>query len=150
MIATATNTVEAATIAAGIDPVGIAITPDGLHAYVTNFDTAGTVSVIATTTNTVEATIPVGGFPIAVAVTPDSKHAYVANQSSNNVSVIRTATNTVVATVPVGSWPLRRGHRAAAAGRALRLPGKHHWPSLRRERPAIAGRRHDSEQFRWD
>ena len=105
MIATATNTVEAATIAAGIDPVGIAITPDGLHAYVTNFDTAGTVSVIATTTNTVEATIPVGGFPIAVAVTPDSKHAYVANQSSNNVSVIRTATNTVVATVPVGSGP---------------------------------------------
>jgi YVTN family beta-propeller protein len=49
--------------------VGVAITPDGTHAYVTNFrDT--TVSVIATATNTVVATIPVGSGPAGVAITP--------------------------------------------------------------------------------
>jgi len=39
------------------------------NAYVTNF--GGTVSVIATATNTVTATIPVGSYPYGVAVTPD-------------------------------------------------------------------------------
>jgi DNA-binding beta-propeller fold protein YncE len=32
---TATNTVEA-TVAVGVEPVGVAITPDGTHAYVAN------------------------------------------------------------------------------------------------------------------
>ncbi len=49
--------------------MGVAITPDGTHAYVTNQD-ATTVSVIATATNTVVATVSVGSGPVGVAITP--------------------------------------------------------------------------------
>src|SRR5262249_33737345 len=90
VIDTATNTVVANVPV--VSPIGVAITPDGTHAYVTNF--TGTVSVIATATNTVVATVPVGNNPSGVAITPDGTHAYVANSFSGTVSVIDTATNT--------------------------------------------------------
>jgi YVTN family beta-propeller protein len=102
VIETATNTVVATIqVGVGVNPTGVAVTPDGKHVYVTNGFNA--VSVIATATNTVVATIPVGIDPNGVAVSPDGKHAYVANQGSNSVSVIDTATNTVVAMITVGS-----------------------------------------------
>src|SRR5262249_49797404 len=75
---TTTNTVVA-TVPVGTFPIAVAITPDGTHAYVANFD--GTVSVIDTTTNTVVATVPVGTFPEGVAITPDGTHAYVTNNA---------------------------------------------------------------------
>ena len=102
----------------GAFPTGVAITPDGTHAYVTNFKDS-TVSVIATTNNAVVATIPVGsapapgvpgGEPIGVAITPDGTHAYVANEADNTVSVIATAGNTVVAAIPVGQVAVLRLH----------------------------------------
>jgi YVTN family beta-propeller protein len=115
VINTASNTVVA-TVTVGVDPFGVAVTPDGTHAYVTNLS-SNTVSVIDTATNTVEAAaVAVGTEPIAVAVTPDGKHAYVANLSSNNVSVIDTVANTVVATVPVAVGPI---------GVAVTPDGKH-------------------------
>jgi YVTN family beta-propeller protein len=56
-----------ATISVGNGPVGVAFTPDGSKAYVTNqFD--HTVSVIATATNTVVATVGVGTSPIAFGI----------------------------------------------------------------------------------
>src|SRR5205814_4182247 len=51
VIDTAANSMIA-TIPVGLDPMGIAITPDGTHVYVTNF-VSNTVSVIDTATNTV-------------------------------------------------------------------------------------------------
>jgi len=70
VIDTATNTVVA-TIPVGVVPLGVAITPDGTRAYVTNAQTDfNTVSVIATATNTVVASIPVGAGPSGVAITP--------------------------------------------------------------------------------
>ena len=84
---------------------GVAITPDGKHAYVAN-QLSGSVSVIDTVTNTVVATIPFVGFPtpspMGVAITPDGKYAYVTKGNPDTVSVIATATNEVVATIPVG------------------------------------------------
>src|SRR4029077_8815160 len=79
VIDTATNSVVA-TIPVGIDPVGVAITPDGTRAYVTNL--FNSVSVIDTVTNTVVATIPLGTNqnPDWVAITPDGTRAYVTNQ----------------------------------------------------------------------
>ena len=74
------------------------------NAYVTN-RVDGTVSVIATASNTVIATISVGGGPFGVAVTPDDSKVYIANTGSNSVSVIATASNTVIATIPVGGGP---------------------------------------------
>jgi YVTN family beta-propeller protein len=104
VIATATNTVVAK-VPVGNNPLGVAITPDGAFAYVTNFS-SNTVSVIATATNTVVATVPVGRLPSSVAITPDGTLVYVVNADSNTVSVIATATNTVVATMLVGLEPL--------------------------------------------
>ncbi|KJY41367.1 hypothetical protein VR41_12905, partial [Streptomyces sp. NRRL B-1568] len=97
-----TNTVTA-TITVGATPFGVAITPDGLHAYVTNSGDS-TVSVISTATNTVTATVTVGTTPLGVAIA--GTNAYVANNGDNTVSVISTATNTVTATVPVGAAPI--------------------------------------------
>ena len=45
MIDTATNQVTA-TIGAGSDPQGVAVSPDGTHLYVANYMARGTVSVI--------------------------------------------------------------------------------------------------------
>ena len=97
-----------ATVPVGIWPVGVAITPDGAFAYVTNFS-SGTVSVIETASNTViataTATVGVDTLPFGVAITPDGAFAYVTHEGSGTVSVIATASNTVVATVPVGLNP---------------------------------------------
>jgi YVTN family beta-propeller protein len=57
VIDTASNTVTA-TIPVGIEPFGVAVSPDGSKVYVGN-TVSDTVSVIATATNTVIATIPV-------------------------------------------------------------------------------------------
>ena len=88
-------------------PFGVAITPDGSHAYVTSevSEGAGTVSVIDTATATVSTAIAVGGTPFAVAITPDGGHAYVTSvvsEGAGAVSVIDTATATVSGTIPVG------------------------------------------------
>ena len=109
VIDTATNMVVA-TVPAGVEPAGVAVTPDGKHAYLANQGTLSvpgtTVLVIDTTTNTVVATVGVGNFPSGVAITPDGTHVYVVNGFSNNVSVIDTASNTVVGTpIPVGKFP---------------------------------------------
>src|SRR6266852_217513 len=97
-----------------VQPLGVAITPNGAFAYVTNSGKicdicaaiqSPSVSVIDTSTYQVVATIPVGNYPIGDAITPDGAFAYVANFNSNNVSVIDTVTNTVTATVGVGTGP---------------------------------------------
>ena len=110
MVDTASNTLVGTPITVGSGPTGVAVTPDGKHAYVAN-NGSNNVSVIDTVTNTVVGTpIPVGNSPLGVAITPDGKHAYVANNGSNNVSVIDTATNTVVGTpIPVGDKPFGVG-----------------------------------------
>jgi len=88
----------------GTSPTGVAFSPDGSKAYVSNYN-SNTVSVINTATNAVSATINVGSVPAGVSFSPDGSLAYVANYSSATVSVIDTATNTVSATVNVGNGP---------------------------------------------
>ena len=92
----------------------MAITPDGKHAYVTNYvDGQGdTVSVITTATGAVSAPITVGKGPVGVAITPDGKHAYVANSGDGTVSVITTATGAVSAPITVGKQPGPAGWRS--------------------------------------
>src|SRR5260370_24873667 len=103
-----------AVIPVQFSPLGVAITPNGAFAYVTNtgavcdlcpFNQPSSVSVIDTATYSVVATIPVGQYPAGVAITPNGAFAYVANFNSNSVSVIDTATNTVTATVTVCTSP---------------------------------------------
>jgi YVTN family beta-propeller protein len=115
VIDTASNTVVA-TIPVGQYPNGVAITPDGAHAYVAN-QGDGTVSVIDIARNKVVATIRVGAGPVGVDITSDGTHpsehdgrrhqplAFVTNLVDNTVSVIDTARNKVVATISVGAEP---------------------------------------------
>lgn len=97
VIDTSSNTVIA-TITGIASPHGIAVSPDGTHAYVTS-KVSGSVSVIDTASNTVTGTILVGIEPDAVVVSPDGTRVYVGNQISNSVSVIDPASDTVIATV---------------------------------------------------
>ena len=101
VINTSDHTLFTTVIGLDLGPTGIAITPDGAFAYVTNNfgGNPGTVSVIAIATNSVVATIAVGTGPTDLAITPDGAFAYVANDGSNSVSVIDILSNAVVATV---------------------------------------------------
>jgi YVTN family beta-propeller protein len=75
----------------------VAVSPDGRHPYTTN-QTANTVSVTGTASNTVTGTIPVNLGPVGVAVTSDGRQAYVADirtgsgVGSGTGSVINTGT----------------------------------------------------------
>jgi YVTN family beta-propeller protein len=105
-IPVATDTPGHSSIPVGSNPVGVAITPDGKTAYVTNDVLRGTVTPIAVATNTPGRPIPVGGFPVGVAITPDGRTVYVANRGSNSVTPIPVATRIPGRPIPVGSHPV--------------------------------------------
>lgn len=100
VIDTNTDTLVAS-IAVGGGPSGIAITPDGLRAYVTNFDN-NSVSIIDTVNRVVigsPITAGIGTNPWGIAITPDGSKAYVANYYDGTVSVIDIASGVVVSTI---------------------------------------------------
>jgi autotransporter-associated beta strand protein/YVTN family beta-propeller protein len=104
VINTATNTVIASPIPVQNFPAGVAITPDGRFALITNENATGTVSIIDAAARTaLPGSIPVGTFPIGIAVTPNARFAYVAN-GNDTVSVFEVSTNSApIATVPLGT-----------------------------------------------
>src|SRR5947208_3548711 len=73
----ATNT-AGTPINVGVNPVRVAITPDGATAYVANRG-SGTVTPIDVATNTPGTPINVGAEAYDVAITPDGATAYVTN-----------------------------------------------------------------------
>ncbi len=79
-----------ASVTVGSGPEGVAITPNGQYAYVTN-EGGTTVSVISTASNAVTATVNVGSKPTGVAITPNGEYAYVTNAGGTTVSVISTS-----------------------------------------------------------
>jgi YVTN family beta-propeller protein len=83
-------------------PAGIAITPNGLAAYVTNQDTQN-VTQIDLTTNTASALINVGLFPTSVAITPDGQTAYITNSFGESVTPIAISSNTPGADIDLGT-----------------------------------------------
>jgi YVTN family beta-propeller protein len=88
-------------IALSDSPLGVSLTPDGLHAYVTN---RCSLSVIDTVTNEV-APIAVGDLPRCVRTSPDGKRAYISNFGDGSVSVIDTIAQCVTDTIEVGGHP---------------------------------------------
>jgi YVTN family beta-propeller protein len=94
------------TIHVGSTPQGVAFSPSGSTAYVTNSG-SNTVSVIKVSSGTVSSTVHVGSDPIAVAFSPDGASAYVVDSAAiGAVTVINVATHTVSSTIPVGSFPM--------------------------------------------
>jgi YVTN family beta-propeller protein len=114
-----------ATVTVGRDPFGIAVSPSGTRAYVSN-NGSGTVSVIDTATKAVVATVPVGSDPYGVAVSTDNKRAFVTHlntgstASEDTVSVINATNNTFEATVTIGAEP------SAGSGYVVVDPGGPH------------------------
>ncbi len=87
-----------------LQPLAIAITPDGKTAYVTSvLDNLVTSVTLATSTEAFR--IPVARSPVAIAIAPDGATAYVSSFQRGMVTPIAVATNTREAPIRVGSLP---------------------------------------------
>ena len=87
-------------------PLGIAVSPDGLTAYVTN-SLGNTVSPIDLSSFPfrVESPIKVGGAPSAIALSPNGAVAYVSDFNSNTVTPIYLSSRSAQPAIHVGSGP---------------------------------------------
>lgn len=104
VIDTVTGTVVG-TFAAGAEPDGVAVKPDGTRLYVSS-STKNTVTVIDTATGVVKASIVVNA-PTAITVSPTGGSVFVTNDVNGTVTRISTSTNKIatVTKLPVGSRP---------------------------------------------
>ncbi|GAA0381342.1 hypothetical protein GCM10010319_69750 [Streptomyces blastmyceticus] len=100
-----------ASVDAGINPFGIARTPDGRKLYISNSG-AGDVSVFDTTKGRIVTAVTVGVYPHGVATAPDGAYVYVADtgpdpgpDGSRSLSVIDTAADKVCDTWRTGLAP---------------------------------------------
>lgn len=94
-------------------PTGVAVTPDGSRAYVT--DAVQYVRVVDTPSNSVIATIAAGSDPEAIVISPDGTTAYVTSITCSapscpdnpppvaSVEVIDTTSNSLTATISIGN-----------------------------------------------
>jgi len=100
---------KVATVPVQSKPTSVALSPDGLGAYVANAS-SGTVSFIRLNIAHDLVLKPhkhlkVGLKPTSLVLTPNGSRLYVANGRSNTVSVIDTVAERVIATIPVGLEP---------------------------------------------
>jgi YVTN family beta-propeller protein/cysteine-rich repeat protein len=100
---TRTRAVEG-TIGVGEAPWGVAWSPGGERAFVTNRE-GRSVTVIDAVARTVLATIPVGPEPLGIAAHPFLPRAYVASYGADRIEVIDTTVLAVVDTIAVGDGP---------------------------------------------
>jgi YVTN family beta-propeller protein len=101
------------TIAVGQFPEGVALSPDGSMAYVTNFH-GGSLSIIDTATDAVIHTVPVGTDPDGVVQMGAS--VYVANLLSGTISIVDPSTGTVTGTIALGGTSAPSGLADAGDG----------------------------------
>jgi YVTN family beta-propeller protein len=106
-------------------PVEAAFTPDGTHAYVSNYSMYGEgfgpegdddcpaqndysnsfLYRIDTAKLVIDGVVPVGKVPKYVAVTPDGAHVLTTNWCSYDLSIADTATNQEIKRIPIGPYP---------------------------------------------
>jgi YVTN family beta-propeller protein len=94
----------------GTNPVSLPLTTSGgsvagLDAYVANYISNGSVSVVNTQTDTITATVPVAQYPTMAVENAAGTYVYVLSPLSDNVTVIATSDDAVVATISVGDYP---------------------------------------------
>ena len=119
--------------AAGADPIGVAVTPDGRHLYVANSGVTGSggsnVSAYEITASGALAAVAgspfaAGDIPAGLAAAPDGRHLYVANGGDDSVSAYAIADSgalTAVAGSPFATGDFPVGVAAAPDGRRLYL-----------------------------
>lgn len=86
-------------------PFGVAISPDGLFAYITEHE-LDQVKEFSLETYAITNTFDVGSDPTGLAILPDGSRLYVSNTADGSVSVIDLASGVVSPPVSVGSMPL--------------------------------------------
>jgi YVTN family beta-propeller protein len=87
-------------------PIGVAITPDGKTAFVTDGGSGRVATIDVKTRKKHPTDIPVGSLPFWVAFTPDGKTAFVTNNGSGTVSTIDVKTRKKHPTdIPVDGYP---------------------------------------------
>ena len=102
----AASAVPVSDITVGASPIGVALSPDGVNAYVSNSD--GSVSKINTATNVMTSIMGVGTAspyaagqgPYGIAVSPNGALVYVTLNGDNSIAVIDTTNDSV--THPAG------------------------------------------------
>jgi YVTN family beta-propeller protein len=124
---TATNTVTAVdlpslrrfapvtrTIPVGIEPVGLALSPDNRRLYAVNrcggdptCGGVGSLSIVDTATHGVVADVAVDKAPVGVALSPDGGLVYVTNHGSASLWVIAAYAEVVTDTIDTGGTPSR-------------------------------------------
>jgi YVTN family beta-propeller protein len=114
IIDTATK-LAVATVSTGINPQGLAFSPDGARAYVTNAASTSVIDMTSFTVLETIANIPSGTCAVAATMDwnqGDKGRVYVAsNTTSGTVTVVDGATNSVIAVFSVGVRPLGIGIR---------------------------------------
>ena len=133
-------------------PVEAAFTPDGTHAYVSNYSMYGQgfgpkaattarprtatdssfLYQISTKTLAIDAVVPVGKVPKYVAVTPDGRYVLATNWCSYDLSVVDTTTEPGGQAHPARPVPARDRDHAGLAHRVHRGDGH---PRHRAHRP---------------
>jgi len=83
---------------AGPSPHGVAVTPDGKRAVITNDKPTGSVTLVDLTTFKTQS-IALPGQPGLVAITPDGAHALVPEGGRNDVAVVDLAEGTVAGAI---------------------------------------------------
>lgn len=96
--------VNAGTIAVGGQPTGIALSPNGRRAYVSD-NQLNVLDVIDTQALAVVAKLPMPEGPWGVATSQDGELVYVVSNRANAVTVVNASTLQAVATIPVGTLP---------------------------------------------
>jgi YVTN family beta-propeller protein len=92
------------TVAVGLHPFDIAVSPKGAHAYVSNLGSAE-ISVLDTEALSVVDILPVAPGPLGIALDADGSSLYVVSYFSSTVSRIDTSTGAIVQEVPVQVGP---------------------------------------------
>ena len=102
-IDTATDTITTDLHLSSANPNGLAISPDGSTAYVTNFVTTNpSILTIDIASRTVTRTTQVTTYPKSIYLTPDGAQAWVLFSGSSTIYVFDTLTMTVVSTLDAG------------------------------------------------
>jgi DNA-binding beta-propeller fold protein YncE len=102
-IDTATDTITTDLHLSSAYPNGLAISPDGSTAYVTNFVTTNpSILTIDIASRTVTRTTQVNTYPKSIYLTPDGAQAWVLFSGSSTIYVLDVLTMTVVSTLDAG------------------------------------------------
>lgn len=91
------------TIAVGSVPTGVAFSPDGAYAYVTN-QYSGTLSVVRVAEDRQIAVVALGNSPFVVRASPTGA-TVAATDNVGNLYFVSTGTDSVIATLAVGGAP---------------------------------------------